>query len=402
MPQMTDMQPHHHPRQSPRKSKLRVAFVAAALLTFVLAALHPWRDPGTKSAPKDASSPANSAVPLHNRTARSPFPARPIYPFSVIPGGAYDATELRNRLRSDEVAARHYQLFHLARLTTVKASSALFVYVSYRKGDSIYWTRKPVRLTKGETLLTDGVLLARARCGNRISATPMHPIGLMDPPPDILEIPKSWQPPGAALSTPPDEPVAERSRTIPGSPLGPGPEVAPKHPKLVLFPIPIIPIGGGGRKGGSPGTGSPGGDKPGGSVPPGTGGPGGGNPGSSNPPGTGGPGGGNPGGSNPPGTGNPGGGNPGSSNPPGTGGPGGGNPGGSNPPGTGHPGGGNPGGSNPPGTGNPGGGLGPIEPPPPPPVVEPVPEPNLFPLLLTALLATAGAHWWRRRSSKSR
>jgi hypothetical protein len=351
MPQMTDMQPHHHPRQSPRKSRLRVAFVAAALLTFVLAALHPWRDPGTKSAPKDASSPANGAVPLHNRTARSPLPTRPVYPFSVIPGGAYDAAELRNRLRSDEVAARHYQLFHLSRLTTVKARSALLVYVSYRKGDSIYWTCKRVQLTKGETLLTDGVLLARARCGNRISATPMHPIGLMDPPPDILEIPKSWQPPGAALPPPPDEPVVERSRTIPG----PGPGVAPEHhrPKLVLFPIPIIPIGGGGRKGGSPGTGSPGGGNPGGSNPPGTGGPGG---------------------------------------------PGGGNPGGSNPPGTGGPGGGNPGGSNPPGPGGPG--L--IEPPPPPPVVEPVPEPNSRALLVTVLLATAGAHWWRQRSLKSR
>ena len=341
-----------------------MAFVAAALLTLVLAALHPWRDPDTKSAPKDASSPANSAVPLHTRTARSPLPTRPVYPFSVIPGGAYDAAELRNRLRADEVAARHYQLFHLARLTTVKASSALLVYVSYRKGDSIYWTRKPVRLTRGETLLTDGVLLARARCGNRISATPMHPIALMDPPPDILEIPKSWQPPGAALPPPPDEPVMERSRTIPVS----GPGVAPKHhrPKLVLFPVPIIPIGGGGHKGGSPGTGSPGGGNPGGSNPPGTGGPGGGSPGGSNPPGTGGPGGGNPGGSNPPGTGGPGGGNPGGSNPPGPSGP------------------------------------GPIEPFPPPPVVEPVPEPNLCALLLTVLLATVGAHWWRQRSLKSR
>src|SRR5215467_132697 len=38
-----------------------------------------------------------------------------------------------------------------------------------------YWTRRPMRIPNGEVLLTDGRLYARARCGNRISETPLGP-----------------------------------------------------------------------------------------------------------------------------------------------------------------------------------------------------------------------------------
>ena len=81
---------------------------------------------------------------------------RPVYPYSVLPGGAYDASELRTKLKSDQVAARHYEPFQLTPLKTVKSKFTSPVYVSYRKNNQIYWTRKPVRLTPGEALLTDG------------------------------------------------------------------------------------------------------------------------------------------------------------------------------------------------------------------------------------------------------
>src|SRR5262249_9541341 len=100
---------------------------------------------------------------------------RPVYRYSVIPGGAYRAAELRAKLRWDEVAAGHYQPFDLARLRTIESKFSVPVYVSYRVDHAIYWTRRPMRIPAREVLLTDGRLYARARCGNRISETPLGP-----------------------------------------------------------------------------------------------------------------------------------------------------------------------------------------------------------------------------------
>ena len=100
---------------------------------------------------------------------------RPVYRYSVIPGGAYSAVELRAKLRWDEVAAGHYQPFDLARLRTIESKFSVPVYFSYRVDHAIYWTRRPMRIPNGEVLLTDGRLYARTRCGNRISETPLGP-----------------------------------------------------------------------------------------------------------------------------------------------------------------------------------------------------------------------------------
>jgi len=85
---------------------------------------------------------------------------RPVYRYSVIPGGAYSAVELRAKLRWDEVAAGHYQPFDLARLRTIESKFSVPVYVSYRVDHAIYWTRRPMRIPNGEVLLTDGRLYA--------------------------------------------------------------------------------------------------------------------------------------------------------------------------------------------------------------------------------------------------
>ena len=108
--------------------------------------------------------------------AVNPRAERPIYPYSILNSGAYDAEELNTKLHADPVAARHYASFDLRHVRPVTLPAARLAYVSYRKGSDIYWTRKPVFLLAGETLLTDGKLLARARCGNRVSDTPEQPV----------------------------------------------------------------------------------------------------------------------------------------------------------------------------------------------------------------------------------
>src|SRR5579864_5506983 len=298
---------------------LGVALPAVALVACLVAFFYH----GPSRSSSRVARPAERAAEFSPHVPQPVAGMRPVYPYSVIPGGAYSAAELKSRLRSDSVAARHYEKFRLAQVRRIETESASLVYVSYRKRDSIFWTRKRIRLARGEKLLTDGVLYARARCGNRISTTPEGPVALLDPPDYIFERPETWQPEPRILPPPPDNPVESRSRTpetVSPLPLNPGREtVAKKHaPFFPLFPFPL-PIGGGsGGKGGpvvtKPGTGGGGGK-------PGTGG-GGGNPGGpgggGNP---GGPGGGGGGGGDPGGPGGGGGGNPG-----GPGGCGGGNP----------------------------------------------------------------------------
>jgi hypothetical protein len=114
----------------------------------------------------------------------------------VIRGGAYSAGELDAALRADPVAAAHYAVFDRTQLRIVakEPRQPASVYVSYRQGDRIYWTRRKVRLAAQETLLTDGVHLARARCGNRISLTAPEPAQAGEPDVD-LDVP---EPPAAA------------------------------------------------------------------------------------------------------------------------------------------------------------------------------------------------------------
>ena len=109
----------------------------------------------------------------HIAAARS-IRERKIYPLSVIGGGAYSAEELNRARRLDSVVSAHYADFgkHPVVRQTPKD---LLVYVSYRKSDTVYWTRTKRRIPKGESVLSDGKNLARARCGNRLSFTPQQP-----------------------------------------------------------------------------------------------------------------------------------------------------------------------------------------------------------------------------------
>jgi hypothetical protein len=97
---------------------------------------------------------------------------RPIFPYSIIPGGARNSRELQSALAADPVAAHHYSDFRVQSASLVRLSAARKVYVSYRLGNRVFWTKQKVTLHSGEPVLTDGTHFARARCGNRISLLP--------------------------------------------------------------------------------------------------------------------------------------------------------------------------------------------------------------------------------------
>jgi hypothetical protein len=119
---------------------------------------------------------------------------RPVYPYSIIPGGIASVAALRSALAHDPVAAAHYAAFDLATARVVQVQEARSVYVSYRKGDDVFWTSKKLRLVVGETLITDGQHISRTRCGNQISDEPRMPVSLAgDPEPQTLDTPVAFE-----------------------------------------------------------------------------------------------------------------------------------------------------------------------------------------------------------------
>jgi hypothetical protein len=121
-------------------------------------------------------SPSSSELfPNRDQRANGSLQPRQVYRYSVIPGGVYSTEELARVRRLDPVVASHYSDFGSeARVKTL--NSDLFVYVSYRKANQVYWSATKHKVCQGESILSDGKNMARTRCGNRLSLTPKSPI----------------------------------------------------------------------------------------------------------------------------------------------------------------------------------------------------------------------------------
>jgi len=107
---------------------------------------------------------------------------RPVYPYSIVRGGIRNAQELKRAAEHDPVVASHYAGFDYDHARVVRLVLARTAYVSYRIGNRVYWTRRRVKLKKGETLLTDGKITARTRCANRVEEMPQQATSESEPP----------------------------------------------------------------------------------------------------------------------------------------------------------------------------------------------------------------------------
>jgi hypothetical protein len=137
---------------------------------------------------------SNGSISGHTAALKEPLPAytralRPNYPYSIIPGGAYSAAELKYADLQDSVVKQHYAGFNVKNARMVQLTDDRYQYASYRKKDQVFWTKKKLRIKKGEVLLTDGQSYARARCGNRLSDKPQTPVSLQEPPYAALMLP---------------------------------------------------------------------------------------------------------------------------------------------------------------------------------------------------------------------
>jgi hypothetical protein len=189
--------------------------------------------------------------------------SRAFYPYSVIPGGAQTPGELRNAVANDSVVRSHYADFVVANTHLERLEKTQAFYVSYRIGNSIFWTKNPLTVRAGEAILTDGANMARTRCGNRLSAVPLAPISNLEPTPETME---SAAPAVllASIDTPAELPIVPPPTTAIAQP--------PVPASGIFLPfLPIFPVGSGGGSlpPGTPGKpGSPAAPPPEGPPPP--------------------------------------------------------------------------------------------------------------------------------------
>jgi hypothetical protein len=135
----------------------------------------------------DAQSSAASTQELSVEKAGADRDARPVYRYSVIPGGVRTPEELIDAMATDSVVAAHYSGIDKAKVRSAQLTEPMNAHVSYRIGDRVYWTKRKITLQAGEQVLSDGKTLVRARCGNNVSLDPLLPTLDNEPKPEVFD-----------------------------------------------------------------------------------------------------------------------------------------------------------------------------------------------------------------------
>lgn len=226
--------------RSAKISKTQTRLIGAGSLVLGLLSLQFFFWTSSPSAPS-VNSISNvlaesSSSPLYGEwsEADSSPPAKlhadhPVYPYSVIPGGAHSGRELLEAAQREPVVAAHYAGFTVRNARVIRLANDRQAYVSYRLGNQIYWTKKKVTLHKGEILLSDGKHLARTRCGNRISEIPTEPSSPSEPTENVLNDPLPTRIPVTTTGAPLPWPIWPGGSTplllIPNPPGGSDPDL---------------------------------------------------------------------------------------------------------------------------------------------------------------------------------
>jgi hypothetical protein len=108
--------------------------------------------------------------------------------------------------------------------------------VSYRIGEEIFWTKKRLKVAKGERLITDGTKFTRTRCANVLSEVPQGKTSPDEPAPGVFDAPLN----------PPSEPTPFMPPIlIGGGSLNPPSGSTPSIPPVVIGQGPLDPADGG-------------------------------------------------------------------------------------------------------------------------------------------------------------
>ncbi len=167
----------------------------------------------------------------------------PVYPYSVVDGGVSSVQDLRSAMWRDPVVAKHYSNFELDGAKVIEARTGGDFHVSYRVGDQIFWTRKRLKVARGEKLITDGTNFARTRCANLLSDVPRGKTSPDEPEAEVFDTPTL--PPSAPSPLPPSV-VSGEGPPDPGDPPFGIPDTPTPLPPSNSAPhIPPVVTGGG-------------------------------------------------------------------------------------------------------------------------------------------------------------
>jgi len=230
---------HRREGLSASKKRLRVMAAAVPLLVAVYA-MAVFSSSSAFRAIRRTESPANVE---HGTVAGTDGVfgkkhGRLVYQYSVVPGGVQDVAELSDAVAHDPDVAFHYASMNFRQARLVRLIADRKMYVSYRRHGRILWTKTAHLIRAGETVITDGKVTARTRCGNRLASKPE---GLTAP--DEPSEAQLNQP--VAMAGDPARPptlLAQKSALahplVANGPVGPGPGGIP----ILIGPV----IGGGG------------------------------------------------------------------------------------------------------------------------------------------------------------
>lgn len=220
-------------RGTPLSSTLRIA-VLIALAPVLLALPFIGRDMEHHRASQQALAPRAIGARGSAYESDVKLSSRPLYPYSVIPGGVESEQELKSAIQHDPVVADHYSDFDVAKAHLIRADHDQMEYVSYRMGDRVFWTNHQLRIHRGELLITDGKHEARTRCGNRLSDHAVQPTSAAQPSSEALE-PATAAPQLLAGNYLPDEIPEARTPLFGSGPSSPGGPIGSAIPP-VYFP----------------------------------------------------------------------------------------------------------------------------------------------------------------------
>jgi hypothetical protein len=110
---------------------------------------------------------------------------------ALIPGGITSVEEFLQRVAEDPTLNSFFGSCDVE-ATIQPLPDDILVFIAFRRGQEIKWTRRPLLVHKGEYVLTFCGKTVLARCGNLISWTPMQPSE--DVPPSLLEAPVEESP----------------------------------------------------------------------------------------------------------------------------------------------------------------------------------------------------------------
>jgi len=189
---------------------------------------------------RDATQASQHILLLTQQESLRQIENRPVYPYSIVPGGIRDARELKWVADHDPVVRAHYAGFDYDHARVVRLVLARTAYVSYRIGNKVYWTRHRISLKKGETVITDGKITARSRCGNRVEEVPQQATSSSEPPAAKFEEPVQPATGTAVANAPlPFESALMNRPSVPG--LGPAPPLSMVDPFNNGTWVPISP-----------------------------------------------------------------------------------------------------------------------------------------------------------------